>query len=217
MLLGAMSSSMLLFILFGTTVQVHATDSPAGLDSFVDKMVERMLTASNLHPEDLNVVTLAKPGQLASRAGPSAVSAIRSPPLTISHFPLLGNRIQPFADIKANANVPINAEVVIGQGDNFEAAMKKFKRDANQNGHIQQVRTRRYFENAVLKRRRKVKEMHMRKKGRGYRGPTYDQVQPANSLFASDFSEPGSTDQFGDGGPSELKPFRPTYRPRTMV
>ena len=46
----------------------------------------------------------------------------------------------------------------------MEAAMRRFKREVNKSGHLMELRHRKHFENAVEKRKRKIKEARLRKR-----------------------------------------------------
>ena len=55
-------------------------------------------------------------------------------------------------------------KVEVGDGEPVESALRRFKREVNQSGHIMELRHKRFFENSQEKRKRKIREGQLRKK-----------------------------------------------------
>merc|ERR1711920_1077711 len=80
------------------------------------------------------------------------------------------------------------ANVELDQQTAFESAMRIFKREVNNSNIINEVKRRRYYEEAWMTRRRKEKERALKAKT-FRRVITYDDKNPLadNSVFASEF------------------------------
>jgi small subunit ribosomal protein S21 len=61
-------------------------------------------------------------------------------------------------------SVKVRVKIEVGDGEPVESALRRFKREVNQSGHLMELRHKRYFENSQEKRKRKIKEGQMRKK-----------------------------------------------------
>jgi small subunit ribosomal protein S21 len=66
--------------------------------------------------------------------------------------------------VPSSTSLGVDIKIKMGEGEPIESAMRRFKREVNKSGHLMELRHRRYFENAVEKRKRKVKEARMRKR-----------------------------------------------------
>lgn len=58
----------------------------------------------------------------------------------------------------------VNIKVDVGDGEPIESALRRFKRAVSNSGHLMELRHKRYFENSVEKKKRKIKEGRLRKK-----------------------------------------------------
>mmetsp|Transcript_20661 Transcript_20661/g.33255 ORF Transcript_20661/g.33255 Transcript_20661/m.33255 type:complete len:109 (-) Transcript_20661:282-608(-) len=58
----------------------------------------------------------------------------------------------------------VKIKVTVGDGEPIESAIRRFKREVNNSGHLMELRHKRYFETTQEKKKRKVKEGRMRKK-----------------------------------------------------
>lgn len=158
-----------LIILIAFMPQAQAEEA---LETFVDKLVDRVLKSPPSQYTDLNEVTLEKPGPLTvTRCNPSSVSALHLSPSRTSQFPLLGGCSRfvtdgpRFIDVSANAKPrPVQAEVAIGDREPFERALMRFRNQVRQAGHVQELRWRRYFEDAQTLKKRKAKDRGQRMK-----------------------------------------------------
>merc|ERR1712032_31919 len=73
------------------------------------------------------------------------------------------------AGFKSVPTVPVTSEtslnlveVVVGDGEPIESALRRFKRAVNKSGHLRELRNRRHFENKQQKAKRKLKDARMR-------------------------------------------------------
>merc|ERR1712039_110591 len=91
-------------------------------------------------------------------------------------------KIVTYSDYVTTANVELDQQTA------FESAMRIFKREVNNSNIINEVKRRRYYEEAWMTRRHKEKERAMKAKT-FRRVETYDDKNPLtdNSVFASDF------------------------------
>merc|ERR1712113_767831 len=91
-------------------------------------------------------------------------------------------KIAVYSDYITTANVELDQQTT------FETAMRIFKREVNNSNIINEVKRRRYYEEAWMTRRRKEKERALKAKT-FQRIITYDDKNPLtdNSVFASEF------------------------------
>mmetsp|Transcript_22841 Transcript_22841/g.53955 ORF Transcript_22841/g.53955 Transcript_22841/m.53955 type:complete len:110 (-) Transcript_22841:105-434(-) len=61
-------------------------------------------------------------------------------------------------------SLDVNIKVNVGDGEPIESALRRFKRAVSNSGHLMELRHKRYFENSVEKKKRKIKEGRLRKK-----------------------------------------------------
>merc|ERR1712151_98199 len=87
------------------------------------------------------------------------------------------------SDYVTSANIEIDHQTT------FESALKLFKREANNSNVINEMKRRRYHEEAWMLRRRKEKERAMRAK-RLYNVMTFDDKNPLtdNTVFTQEYS-----------------------------
>ena len=65
---------------------------------------------------------------------------------------------------RSSTALPVSIKIDVNEGEPIESALRRFKREVNKSGHMQELRHKRYFENSQEKKKRKVKEGHMRKR-----------------------------------------------------
>lgn len=76
---------------------------------------------------------------------------------------LFGTNIVFFVGIaRPSTELGVKIKVVVGDGEPIESALRRFKREVNQSGHMMELRHKRYFENSQERKKRKVKEARMR-------------------------------------------------------
>merc|ERR1719387_1669720 len=63
-----------------------------------------------------------------------------------------------------SATHPPNVKISVKDGESIEQTIMRFRREVNKSGHLRLLRTKRYFEDAREKKKRKVREMQMKKK-----------------------------------------------------
>lgn len=56
----------------------------------------------------------------------------------------------------------VNIKVGVGEGEPIESALRRFKREVNKSGHLQDLRAKRYFENSQDKKKRKIVQARFR-------------------------------------------------------
>ena len=73
---------------------------------------------------------------------------------------------------------PPNVKIVVKDGESIEQTIMRFRREVNKSGHLRVLRTKRYFEDAREKKKRKVAEarrkmkfMRQRKRRSQQQGP----------------------------------------------
>ena len=59
---------------------------------------------------------------------------------------------------------PPNVKIVVKDGESIEQTIMRFRREVNKSGHLRVLRTKRYFEDAREKKKRKLREMQMKNK-----------------------------------------------------
>eukprot|EP01083_Nonionella_stella_P006790 19662_1 len=52
--------------------------------------------------------------------------------------------------------LPVNIKVDVGEGEPIESALRRFKREVNKSGHLQDLRHKRFFENSQDRKKRKI-------------------------------------------------------------
>lgn len=102
-----------------------------------------------------------------------------------------------------------NVEITVPEGENQDQALRTFRRAVVAANIIPEVRRRQRFENPQDAKKRKMKEMHIRRaRQKLYRTPTYDEVvggtEPAP--FADMFGDPD--DIFAEDGGILLDPIK---------
>merc|ERR1719261_1935066 len=60
--------------------------------------------------------------------------------------------------------LPVKVKVEVGEGEPIESALRRFKRQVNQSGHLMELRHRRYFENSQERKKRKIVQARFRKR-----------------------------------------------------
>merc|ERR1712118_401348 len=90
--------------------------------------------------------------------------------------------------VKVKSEYVTTANVEIDQRTTFEGAMKLFRREVNNSNVINEMKRRRYHEEAWMMRRRKEKERSMRAKA-SLNIMTFDDKNPLtdNSIFAPEY------------------------------
>lgn len=85
-----------------------------------------------------------------------------------------------------------NFEVVVGQNEPGDSAVRRFRRAANSIGLIQEVKRRRYFEDTQDIIKRKVKELRLKKSKKFVQPPTWEATHSTAdpAPFADLFGEP---------------------------
>ncbi|CAM9716881.1 unnamed protein product [Ectocarpus sp. 12 AP-2014] len=58
----------------------------------------------------------------------------------------------------ASAVGALNVKIVLGEEENVEAALMRFRRTVSRSGHLQELRWKRHFETNAERKKRKVKE-----------------------------------------------------------
>merc|ERR1719384_599286 len=62
----------------------------------------------------------------------------------------------------SSTQVGVSIKVEVNAGEPIESAIRRFKREVNNSGHLMELRHRRYFETTQEKKKRKIKEARMR-------------------------------------------------------
>merc|ERR1719343_258528 len=108
----------------------------------------------------------------------------------IRKYELIGKRLSIIKQVKiaVYSDYVTAANVELDQQTTFETAMRIFKREVNNSNIINEVKRRRYYEEAWMTRRRKEKERTLKTKT-FQRIITYDDRNPLtdNSVFAAEF------------------------------
>ena len=78
-----------------------------------------------------------------------------SPILTLTYDP------NPFAAAVSTA-LPVKVKIEVGEGEPIESALRRFKRQVNQSGHLMELRHKRYFENSQERKKRKIVQARFR-------------------------------------------------------
>merc|ERR1719408_110287 len=101
---------------------------------------------------------------------------------------LLGKNLNNFSHYEAKSEYVTAANVEIDQRTTFEGAMKLFRREVNNSNVINEMKRRRFHEEAWMIRRRKEKERSMRAKA-PLNFMTFDDKNPLtdNSIFAPEY------------------------------
>merc|ERR1719359_2175165 len=101
---------------------------------------------------------------------------------------LLGKHLNNFPRHVVKSEYVTAANVEIDQRTTFEGAMKLFRREVNNSNVINEMKRRRYHEEAWMTRRRKEKERSMRAKAT-VNIATFDDKNPLteSTIFASDY------------------------------
>mmetsp|Transcript_8044 Transcript_8044/g.12425 ORF Transcript_8044/g.12425 Transcript_8044/m.12425 type:complete len:118 (+) Transcript_8044:48-401(+) len=63
-----------------------------------------------------------------------------------------------------SANKGVNIEIEVGEGEDFDVTLRRFKRAMSSSGHLFELRHRRYFENSQEKKKRKKREASSRRR-----------------------------------------------------
>merc|ERR1719297_392450 len=58
----------------------------------------------------------------------------------------------------------VKVGIQVGDGEPIESALRRFKREVNQSGHLMELRHKRYFENSQEKAKRKIVQARNRKR-----------------------------------------------------
>ncbi|KAI3438570.1 hypothetical protein D9Q98_000997 [Chlorella vulgaris] len=96
--------------------------------------------------------------------------------------------------LRQKARSTFQVQIVVGEDEPQDNAMKRFRREVMTAGLIPEVRRRRYFENTVDMKKRKVKESHMAAK-RQNTVRSFSQVSGQEPAPFSDMFQTGEPDQ----------------------
>ena len=69
--------------------------------------------------------------------------------------------LNPFAAAVSTA-LPVKVKIEVGEGEPIESALRRFKRQVNQSGHLMELRHKRYFENSQERKKRKIVQARFR-------------------------------------------------------
>merc|ERR1719253_116869 len=64
--------------------------------------------------------------------------------------------------LPTSTSLAVSVKINVGEGESIEQALRRFKREVNQSGHLMELRHRKHFENSQEKKKRKIKEGRMR-------------------------------------------------------
>ena len=73
---------------------------------------------------------------------------ISSPSTIVFHYPATA--------------LPVKVKIDVGEGEPIESALRRFKREVNKSGHLQDLRYKRYFENSQDLKKRKIVQARFR-------------------------------------------------------
>ncbi|KAL7435864.1 hypothetical protein ACHAXH_004957 [Discostella pseudostelligera] len=58
----------------------------------------------------------------------------------------------------------VDIKILVGEGEPIESALRRFKREVNKSGHLQELRYKRYFENSQDLKKRKIVQARFRQR-----------------------------------------------------
>lgn len=58
----------------------------------------------------------------------------------------------------------VDIKIQVGEGEPIESALRRFKREVNKSGHLQELRYKRYFENSQDLKKRKIVQARFRQR-----------------------------------------------------
>eukprot|EP00903_Cladosiphon_okamuranus_P018584 g17107.t1 len=107
-------------------------------------MVVLVAAVASLAVGDAFVMPSAPPAQLARNAGPALAPTTSQP--------------APSRSSGASAVGELNVKIVLGEEENVEAALMRFRRTVSRSGHLQELRWKRHFETTAERKKRKFAE-----------------------------------------------------------
>eukprot|EP00752_Nemacystus_decipiens_P008229 g7358.t1 len=106
-------------------------------------IVAVVAAVSSLAVGDAFVMPSAAPAGLARNAGPALAPSSQPAPSRSSGASAVG---------------ALNVKIVLGEEENVEAALMRFRRTVSRSGHLQELRWKRHFETTAERKKRKFAE-----------------------------------------------------------